>query len=289
MKNKFKKIALTSSVKNKDALSIAKQCYEILSGEGLTLLLDKSFDNLASALNINSSSEEHIIKNSDLVIAIGGDGTMLDFLRKYGSRGIPILGINLGSLGFLTDIAPGDLNKSLREIVNGNFIEDSRSFLTAKIKGKVYKAINEVVLHSGAVAKMIEFDLLIDNSLVYSQKSDGLIISTTTGSTAYSLSAGGPIIHPEIDSISIIPMFPHSLSSSPFLVRKESKIKIDLKKMSSKAFLSFDGSELVKVNKGQVVTINASSKKFKLIHPEGHDFFQACKTKLGWGQGIIKS
>ena len=289
MKKKFKKIALTSSIKNKNVIGIAQECFEILTDEGLHTYLDDSLKQLASKLNISSSSEEHIVKNCDLIITIGGDGSMLEFIRKYGSRGIPILGINLGSLGFLTDIAPGDLDGSLREIVNGKYIEDPRSYLVSKIKGKRFKAINEMVLHSGAVAKMIEFDLFIDQSFVYSQKSDGLIISSTTGSTAYSLSAGGPIIRPGIDLISVIPMFPHSLSSSPFLVEKNSNIKIVLKKTSSKAFLSFDSSDSVKIDKGQVVEISASSKRFILIHPKDHDFFQACRTKLGWGQGIIKS
>ena len=146
-----------------------------------------------------------------MLIAIGGDGTMLNCSRKVWLKGVSILGINLGKVGFLSDIAPNEMTSRLLEVIKGDYVEDKRFFLEASLEGKkgIY-ALNEIVIHSGAIAQLIEFDLYIDDSFVYRQKADGLIINSPTGSTAYSLSGGGPIVHPGLDAITLLPMFPHS-------------------------------------------------------------------------------
>ena len=283
MKTKFKTITLSSTKQNKEVLSMARQCYEILTKRGLRVLIDKNLSKLAGK-NVKINSENFIVKKSDLLISIGGDGTMLNCARKYGSHEIPILGINLGNLGFLNDIAPENLTESLLSILEGGFVEDKRFFLETSLDQKKQRhlALNEVVIHSGEMAQLIEFDLYVDDIFVYRQKSDGLIISSPTGSTAYSLSAGGPIVHPDVDSIVISQMLPLSLNTSPLVVSGNSKIQVNLTNESKKAFISFDSHSNLTLKGGKQIVISKSKSNLKLIHPIENDFFQACRNKLGW-------
>ena len=183
MKPRFSIVALSATSQNDRVLSIASQCIEVLSNIGIKVLIDKSLSELKSKY-ISVSSRESIISKANLLIAIGGDGTILNCSRKFGSEGIPILGINLGNLGFLNDIPPEELTSSLTKILEGEYSEDNRFFLEASLKGKKTIALNEVVIHSGEIAQLIEYDLFINDSFVYRQKADGLIISSPTGSTA---------------------------------------------------------------------------------------------------------
>ena len=205
------------------------------------------------------------LKSADLIITIGGDGTMLSCSRKYGLKGIPVLGINLGNLGFLNDIPPEELTSSLTKILDGEYSEDNRFFLEASLKGKKTIALNEVVIHSGEIAQLIEYDLFINDSFVYRQKADGLIISSPTGSTAYSLSGGGPIVHPKVKSIMISPMLPLSLSSSSLLVESESKIRVNLVKGSKKAHISFDSQGRFLLEANEEIHLSKSSSCLKLL------------------------
>ena len=151
-----------------------------------------------------------------------------------------------------------------------------------------YLALNEAVIHSGAVAQMIDYELFIDKNFVFSQKADGLIVSTNTGSTAYSLSGGGPIIHPELNALCILSMFPHSLSSSPLVISSKSVIEVVLKSAGKRCKLSLDSAKTITIKKEDLITIKQSNKYLKLIHPLDHNFFSAYRNKLGWGIGIVK-
>ena len=243
-KIKFSKIAISSTSNDKRVGLIASQIYEILHNKECKIFHDDTLNRLNKSLNSEYRNMKYILNNCELIIAIGGDGTILNCSRKYGSQGLPILGINLGKLGFLSDIAPKDLTNDLLEVIKGNFIKDSRFFLSTKINNKTeFLALNEVVIHSGAIAQMIEFDLFINGDFVYRQKADGIIINTPTGSTAYSLSGGGPIVHPSLDAITILPMFPQSLSTSPLIVDASSTISIELISKKTKAMLSFDSHD----------------------------------------------
>ena len=286
----FKNIGLFTSSANSEKIFIARQIEEILKNKGCRVLFDSSFQIKKTKNKIKTFSSSYLSQNCDLVIAIGGDGTMLSCLRKYGSKEIPILGINLGSVGFLTDIAPDELTVKLQEVIVGKFELDKRFYLQTKIKGNrnSYAAINEVVIHSGAIAQLIEYDLYIDEVFVFRQKADGLIISSPTGSTAYSLSGGGPIVHPNLDAISIVPIFPHSLSSSPLVIDANSKIKIRTVKNSNKASLSFDSHNSVSLKEVSEINISKSVSVLNLLHPKGHDFYDGCRNKLGWSSGITK-
>ena len=290
MKYKFSHIALSTSSQAKSVLPIATQVYEILSNAGIKVSFDSNLEKLEKRSKIKHKSSNYIIKNAELLIAIGGDGTMLNCSRRYGSKGVFILGINLGKVGFLSDIAPNEMTSRLLEVIKGDYIEDRRFFLEASVEGskETHIALNEIVIHSGAIAQLIEFDLYIDNSFVYRQKADGLIVNSPTGSTAYSLSGGGPIVHPSLEAITLLPMFPQSLSTSPLVVKASSKMSVDLINNKVKSQISFDSHESLMVKGGCKVMISRSKSELNLIHPKDHDFFEGCRNKLGWSTGLAK-
>ena len=286
---KFNVITIASSYdKSAKIKEVASTCFEFLTQKGIEVQVHETLRSVFPKKYYCTNKK--IIEKSKLIISIGGDGTMLGLARDLGSKGIPILGINSGQIGFLSDVDPDSISKSLTDIINGKYIQDSRSFLEAYVKDSISDklALNEIVIHSGSVASMIEFDLFVDENFVYTLRADGIIISTTTGSTAYSLSAGGPVIHPDLDLISVVPMFPHSLSASPFLVGPNSPLKIIIKNNVISSKISFDSSLSLKLKKNQEINIYLSRKKLKLIHPLDHDFFNTCRNKLGWSKGIIQ-
>ena len=281
MKNRFSVIALSTTSQSDRVLSIASQCNEVLSNLGIKVLIDGSLDKLRSE-GLSVSSKGSIISKAKLLIAIGGDGTMLNCSRKFGSEGIPILGINLGNLGFLADIDPKDITSSLLNVIEGKFEKDERFFLEGGIEGNKsrFLALNEIVVHSGKIAQLIEFSVFIDESFVYRQKADGLIISSPTGSTAYSLSGGGPIVHPDVNTILLVSMLPHNLSTRPLLVEAGSEIRIELE--NKKYILRFDRHENINLKGKSIVKVYKAKSSLTLIHPQGQDFFASCRNKLGW-------
>ena len=287
MKNKFSKIALSSTSQDERVISIARQIFEILSNVEVETLYDDNLSVLEELTGLKSLSTKAIVEKADLLIAIGGDGTMLNCSKKYGSKGIPVVGINLGKLGFLTDIAPEEITTKLIEVIKGNFVEDKRFFLEASMQNQNENliALNEIVIHSGAIAQLIEFNLFINDHFVYRQKADGLIINSPTGSTAYSLSGGGPIVHPGVDAITLLLMFPQSLSTSSLLVRADSSIRIELTNPQLSAQVSFDSHDSLTVKGIQEINISKSTSVLNLIHPLDHDFFGGCRNKLGWSSG----
>ena len=286
MKRKFKVISIYSSISNVKVRQIALQLEEIIKNLNLKVILPKS-SSIKSDQKTRLYSDTYIVKNADLIIAIGGDGTLLSSSRRFGSKGVPILGINLGNLGFLTDIAPEDLTSSLKEIINGNYSEDKRSFLNSSINSslKNYLSLNEVVIHSNSIAQLIEYELFIDGSFVYRQRADGLLISTSTGSTAYSLSGNGPIVHPNVQALTLLPMFPHSLNTRPLIVDEGSKILIKICEKGN-AGMSLDSHHKINLKKNDHVHLSKAKSELTLIHPKDHDFYSACRNKLGWSMGI---
>ena len=282
-KKKFTHIAITTSSPDKNIPIIAKQLFEVLKNQNVEIFLDEK---LKLGKQYKTVSEKVILKKAGLIIAIGGDGTMLNSSRLYGSAGIPILGINLGRLGFLTDIAPEELTSSIIKIIELEYIEDKRFFLETKVTNKKEKALalNEVVIHSGAIAQLIEYNLFINDEFVYRQKADGLIIATPTGSTAYSLSGGGPIVHPNLDVLILMPMFPQDLSSSPLIVSADSSIRLELLDKNNKKHLSFDSHNSISFKGEADVTIKKAKSELSLIHPKDHNFYESCRNKLGWSK-----
>ena len=235
-------------------------------------------------------SHKEFSKTIDLVIVFGGDGTLLNSARQYLEYEIPILGVNMGNVGFLTDLKVENFHTSMQEILNGNYKIEERNLVSAKFNNNHLYGLNEVVIHSGAYAQLMRYRLNVNDKVVYEQRSDGLIIATPTGSTAYSLSAGGPIIHPSLDVWTIIPMLPQSISSRPFVISSNEKVEMEIfDGPSENAKICVDGQDDIDVPYGLNIAISKTEKTLKLVHPKDNDFFEACREKLGWSLNISKN
>lgn len=227
----------------------------------------------------------------DLVIAVGGDGTFLSAVRVAADYDVPVVGINLGRVGFLVDISPSELPDKLHRILQGQYVEEKRSLLQAKVirdKQVIHKecAVNEVVIHRWVTPSMIEIVTKINNVFLNSQRSDGLIVSTPTGSTAYSLSAGGPILHPSLNALVLVPLNPHTLSNRPIVIDDSAVIEISFCQTKQiNALVTCDHIEIPDVLISDTILITKYPKPVRILHPEGHDFFQILRTKLNWSAG----
>ena len=204
-----------------------------------------------------------------------------------------MVGVNRGRLGFLTDIVPDEISTQVPAVLDGNYERESRFLLDAEVRrdGKVVgraDALNDVVVNSGTSAQMIEFELYINDSFVYRQRADGLIVSTPTGSTAYSLSGGGPIMHPTLDAMVLLPMFPHALSSRPIVVEGSSQIRLDiLARNRIHPPVTCDGQVNMTARPGDSVHLSKKRHRLTLLHPVGHSFFASCRDKLRWGDALV--
>ncbi len=259
-----------------------------MSNLDINLYIDQSSNNK----NENFSVLEHkeYVKKVDIVVVFGGDGTLLNAARKYLNYDIPILGINMGNVGFLTDISTDNFEKTFKEVLDGNYKIEERNLVSAKFGNNHLYGLNEVVIHSGAYAQLMRYRLNVNDKVVYEQRSDGLIIATPTGSTAYALSAGGPIIHPSLDVWTILPMLPQSLSSRPFVISTDEKVEMDLfDGPNENAKICVDGQDDIDIPYGDKILISKMEKTLKLVHPNDNDFFEACREKLGWSLNISKN
>jgi NAD+ kinase len=259
-----------------------------ISNLDINLYIDKSSNNK----NENFTVLEHkeFVKKVDIVVVFGGDGTLLNAARKYLNYDIPILGINMGNVGFLTDISTDNFEKTIKEVLDGNYKIEERNLVSAKFGNNHLYGLNEVVIHSGAYAQLMRYRLNVNDKVVYEQRSDGLIIATPTGSTAYALSAGGPIIHPSLDVWTILPMLPQSLSSRPFVISTDEKVEMDLfEGPNENAKICVDGQDDIDIPYGEKILISKMEKTLKLVHPNDNDFFEACREKLGWSLNISKN
>ena len=235
-------------------------------------------------------SHKEFSKTIDLMIVFGGDGTLLNSARQYLEYEIPILGVNMGNVGFLTDLKVENFHNSMQEILGGNYKIEERNLVSARFNNNHLYGLNEVVIHSGAYAQLMRYRLNVNDKVVYEQRSDGLIIATPTGSTAYSLSAGGPIIHPSLDVWTIIPMLPQSISSRPFIISSNEKVEMEIfDGPSENAKICVDGQDDIDVPYGLNIAISKTEKTLKLVHPEDNDFFEACREKLGWSLNLSKN
>ena len=259
-----------------------------LANQEINLYIDES-SNYQNQL-VASKDHKSFTDTVDLIIVFGGDGTLLNSARQYLEYEIPILGVNMGNVGFLTDIKTDNFEESLKEILKGNYKIEERNLVSAQYNDNHIYGLNEVVIHSGAYAQLMRYRLNVNNKVVYEQRSDGLIIATPTGSTAYALSAGGPIIHPSLDVWTILPMLPQSLSSRPFIISSNENVEIELfDGPSDNAKICVDGQNDIDLPYGVKVTICKMHKTLKLVHPKDNDFFEACREKLGWSLNISKN
>ena len=286
----FKKIGIF--VKENSSKSVDKNALDsmlsLFINKNIKLYIDESTDYKNDKAKYLSHKE--FTENIDLLVVFGGDGTLLNSARQYLEYEIPILGINMGNVGFLTDIKVENFHISMQEILDGSYQIEERNLVSANFNDNHLYGLNEVVVHSGAYAQLMRYRLNVNDKVVYEQRSDGLIIATPTGSTAYSLSAGGPIIHPSLDVWTIIPMLPQSISSRPFVISSNEKVEMELFEGPSKnAKICVDGQNDIDVPYGVNISISKTKKTLKLVHPKDNDFFEACREKLGWSLNISKN
>ncbi|UTW49446.1 NAD(+) kinase [Bacterioplanoides sp. SCSIO 12839] len=289
----FRNIGIIGRLNSKKVIETIKRLKAYLMEEGYHVILEDRIAEVMPGHGMQTSKVSILGEICDLVIVVGGDGSLLGAARALAKFNTPVLGINRGRLGFLTDISPDDtMLDAVQDVLDGEYIEERRFLLDAEVKrdgnpiGSA-SALNDVVLHPGKSARMIAFDLYIEGQFVYSLRSDGLIVSTPTGSTAYSLSGGGPIMHPRLDALVLVPMFPHTLSSRPIVVDGKSEIKIVVSaEQDIYPTISCDGQNHVSCAPGDAITIRKKAHKLKLIHPKGHNFYEICRTKLGWASDL---
>jgi NAD+ kinase len=221
----------------------------------------------------------------DLAIVVGGDGTLLHAARALAPSGVPLVGINLGRLGFLVDVSPDEIETCLEHILAGEHDAEERFLLAARTDGGPdHPALNDVVIHKWNTPRMIEYETYIDGVFVNVQRSDGIIVSTPTGSTAYALSGGGPLLHPSLDALVLVPICPHTLSNRPLVVAGGSRIEIRVCGFDAgHAEVTCDGQTSLALARGERVRIERTPHAARLLHPKGHDHYKILRAKLGWG------
>jgi NAD+ kinase len=229
---------------------------------------------------------------ADLAIVIGGDGTMLAAARNLVRHGVALIGVNQGRVGFMTDIGRDDMQAGIGAVLDGKFLIEERSLLDAEIlrEGKSVLrtlALNEAVVGKGAQGRLIEFELSIDGEFVYALRADGVIVATPTGSTAYAMSAQGPILHPAVPALALVPLNPHTLSARPVSVADTSRIEISLVRAVD-ARAHFDGFALTDMQEGDRLTLKRSADTVRFVHPPGYRYFATLREKLGWSESIEK-
>lgn len=291
----FTKIGLVGRPDHQGVEETLQRLFAFLSARDLEIVLDDVTRELLQSSAGISLSRKEVISSCNLLIVVGGDGSMLRVAKHAARVQVPVIGINRGRLGFLTDILPEELEERLGQILAGNYSVEHRFLLDLYLRknGKeeiLGTALNDIVLHPGKAAQMISFELFVNDSFVNSQESDGLIVATPTGSTAYALSAGGPIMHPNLDAVVLVPMYPHSLSSRPLVVDGDSEILLRVsEKDRLEPQLSCDGEIRYSAVAGDEFIVRKQAQKLQLIHPLEHSFYQACRSKLGWGNRLVRS
>lgn len=288
----FDTIGLITKVADQQVTTTFGELVAYLRASGRRILIDADSAGTDSKNELEAVPRNELGELCDLVIVVAGDGTFLKAARDLADSSIPLLGVNLGRLGFLADIMPAEMTARLDDILQGRFEEEHRFLLTASVARDgdiVYEgsALNEVVVHKGNIPRLVEFETHVDGRLLNVQRSDGLIVSTPTGSTAYSLSGGGPILHPALDAIVLVPICPHTLSSRPLVVAGDSEIAIMLSRRNTpEAQLTLDGHSAIDLRLEDRIVIKKNPRPLRLIHPPGHDYFATLRTKLHWGREI---
>ena len=286
---KFKKIAIIgkypSLEETKDIHNQLIQLITHISKKNIDLIIEHKTQNQIKLNKFKSLSLNDIGKEADIAIIVGGDGTMLGVARSLVDSGIPLIGINQGRFGFLADLNIDSMFTSIDNVLDGYYIQDDRMLIETTIIRNdkvIYESfsLNDVVIRSGL--RLIELEVIINEKFVHKQRSDGLIVSTPTGTTAYALSAGGPIIHPSLDAITIVPISPHTLSNRPIAVGGKSEILIKIVNMDE-AYASIDGQIQIPLDKKDEIRIKKAKQSISILHPEDYCYFEMLRNKLHWG------
>jgi NAD+ kinase len=294
MQPRFKHIAIAGKPNDPGSVSTVRRIAEHLLARGSAVTVDADIvPEGAQAKGAERLPAPALIEAADLMISVGGDGTLLNSARLIVERGIPVLGVNRGRLGFLVDVPPSDLDQ-LDPVLAGEFIEEDRALLCAEIRqGDTVLAsgiaLNDVVLYKWNTARMVEFTTFIDDKPLTNHRADGLIIATPTGSTAYALAAGGPIIDPSVDAIALVPVCPHTLSNRPLVVSAHSEITVTMHPDSvNRVGVSCDGQDDLGLRDDASLVIRRHDKRVRLIHPPQYRYYDILRAKLRWGDTNLR-
>ena len=289
MFQQFKSIAIIGKYMNSSALQQMQadlaDLARHLAAKNIKVWLEKNTAQLAELTGFNAASLEEIGDKVDLAIVMGGDGTMLSVARTLMHFNVPLVGINRGRFGFLNDLRAEDMLTAIDSILSGAHQTETRMLLTASVVRadmQVYQgvALNDVVIKSGL--RLIELEVEVNGKFVHKQRGDGIILSTPTGTTAYSLSAGGPILHPDLDAIALVPISPHTLSNRPITVNGTSKIEVSLVQIDE-AHVSYDGQFQMALELGDKIVVQRALQSITLLHPSEYCYFEMLRNKLNWG------
>ncbi len=287
MNSTFQRIGIVGKYDSRNLADPLRKLLAFLAERGSEVVLDQR-----SAAAVGVSPElavklETIGSHADLVVVLGGDGTLLHAARALACQNVPIIGINLGQLGFLTDIPAQAMEKMLGQVLDGHYQEETRTLLKTKIvrDGAILNrsvALNDVVLTKGVRGSMIDLEVYVDGRFVYSLRADGLIVATPTGSTAYALSSGGPILHPDLGAIVLVPICPHTLSNRPIALSDRCTVEVILQKGVG-AVANFDVQDHCELEADDRLVITPAEKGIRLLHPLEHSYFAMLREKLRWG------
>ena len=289
MAKPFKTIGIIGKYMNASALQMMQtdlsDLARHLKAKNIQVLLEENTAKHAELTGFHTANLDVIGEQVDLVVVMGGDGTMLSVARSLKDNGIPLVGINRGRFGFLTDLRAEDMLTAIDNILAGQHHTETRMLLSAIVyrAGKQMHqgvALNDIVIKSGL--RLIELEVEIDGKFMHKQRSDGLIVSTPTGTTAYALSAGGPILHPDLDAIALVPISPHTLSNRPIVLNSTSKIEISLVQVDD-AQISYDGQFQMALEQGDRVIVQRAAQTVTLLHPSDYCYFEMLRNKLNWG------
>jgi NAD+ kinase len=282
----FKTVAVVGKSDAASLPDILDEITAVLRARGLEMLMDPATAGASRAKPDGIAELEALPAKSDVAIVVGGDGTLIANARRMAEHNVPLMGVNLGRLGFLTDIPAETAAAAVASILDGEYLPEQRMLLSGSVKRNdktliAALAMNDVVVSRGAVGSMIEFAVTVDGEFIYTLRADGLIVATPTGTTAYALSAGGPILHPSLSAIALVPISPHTLSNRPVAIRSSSKVEITLVRGEG-ARANFDVQAWQELEANDVVCVAASPKPATLLHPRGYRYFSMLRQKLRW-------
>ena len=282
----FKTVAVVGKSDAASLPDILDEISAVLRARGLEMLMDPATAGASRASPDGIAELEALPARSDVAIVVGGDGTLIANARRMAEHNVPLMGVNLGRLGFLTDIPAETAAAAVASILDGEYLPEQRMLLAGSVKRSdrtliAALAMNDVVVSRGAVGSMIEFAVTVDGEFIYTLRADGLIVATPTGTTAYALSAGGPILHPSLSAIALVPISPHTLSNRPVAIRSASKVEITLVRGEG-ARANFDVQAWQELEENDVVCVAASPKPATLLHPRGYRYFSMLRQKLRW-------
>ena len=288
MKSSFKTVALIGKYKSPEVAGPLLELARYLEGRKVKVLIDRLTASQVKETKYPALALEEIGEQADLAIIIGGDGTMLNIARTLAPHDMALVGVNQGRLGFLTDISVETMIATIGAILDGKFVAEERMLLEGQVHSgakKMFEALafNDVVVSKGPKGSMLELEVRVDGQFIYNQRADGLIVATPTGSTAYALSSGGPIVHPSLSVMALVPVSPHTLSNRPIVISSSSAVEIVVRD-NPEPRVHFDSHSRCDLREGDRIVVRRYARTISLLHPEGHSYYGMLREKLNWNR-----